>query len=221
MDLICGLAVRVYAFVLSALTAWKTAFLARTFKAVMLFKTGVAIGPGTNLTNLVEADYSGYARKTVADLNGPALDQAGNGYLTTSSLFFQHDGGVVGNQIFTAGLVGTLAGGSAATGTAAQTDGVIDTVAVTAPGGTYAIPPYVTVNDDDGSGAIVTATINGDGEVDGLVIVDGGTGYTGPTLTIDPPVELLGGVNLDSPVPMLVSTDALPLAMQINLPSGA
>jgi hypothetical protein len=219
MDVVVVNAIRSVISVLAMMAAWKTALLARTYLAVKLFKTNTAIGPTTALGALSEADYSGYAPLVVASLNGPAIDSASIAYLTTPELFFTHNAGPVGNQIYSAGLVGTIAGGVQATGTVGVTGGVVDTPAVTLGGSGYLSSPQVTVSGAPGVGAIVTATVVA-GVVTAITVVAGGTGYVAPTLVIEPPVELIAGSMLLSPRPMNISTDALPVVLQQNLPAG-
>lgn len=220
MGVICGIAVRTVLMAVAMLNAFKTAFLARSYKAIKLYQTNVAIGPDTNVNNLSEADYSGYAPVAVSALNGASLDAMGNAYLTTNEAFFQHDGGGVGNQIYSAGLVGTIAGSTAATGTVGETGGVVDTPAITLAGAGYLAPPKITVAGAPGVGAVVEATINGAGEVDSITVIDGGSGYVVPLLTIEPPVELLAGLNFEAASPMIVATDATPVVIQVNAPAG-
>lgn len=220
MGVVCGIAVRTVAMALAMLAAFKTAFLARSYKAIKLYKTSVAIGPTTTVANLSEADFSGYAPVAISALSGPAKDAANNAYLTTAEAYFTNNGGGVGNQIYAAGIVGTIAGSTLATGTVGVTGGVVDTPVITAAGAGYLVPPKITVAGAPGVGAQVVATINGAGEVDSITVIDGGSGYVAPTITIEPPVELLAGLNFDSPVPMIAATDALPVVVQINAPSG-
>ena len=205
---------------LAMATAWKTAFLARSYKAVKLFKTNAIIGPTTTLAGLVEADFDGYVPVAVSALNGPNLDSLNNAYVNTNAAEFQCTGNTTPNQIYSAGLVGTLAGGTAATATVTTTGGVISAPVITLAGGPYQAPPQISVA-GGGTGAKVVATIDGDGAVDTVTVVDGGSGYTAATLVFEPPVELIGGQTIPAAQPMMVSTDALAVVLQQNIPAGA
>lgn len=200
--------------------AWKTAFLARSYAAIKLFQTNAVIGPTTTLAGLVEADFDGYSPVSVAALNGPNIDSLNNAYLTTECAEFQCTGNTTPNQIYSVGLVGALAGGTAATATVTTTAGVISAPVITLAGGPYQSPPQITVA-GGGTGAKVVATIDGSGAVDTVTVIDGGSGYTAATLVFEPPVELIGGQMLDSAQPMMVSTDALNVTLQQNIPAGA
>lgn len=220
MNLVFGIAIRTVITAFAMAQAWKAALMDRTYKVVKLYKTNVPIGATTNVNNLVEADYNGYAPVAVASFNGPAIDSANNAYITTPEAFFQKTAGGTNNQIFSAGLVGNISGATTATGTVTTTTGVISAPVITLAGDGYLAAPKIKVL-GGGTGAVVVATIDSNGAVDSLTLVNGGSGYTAATLDIEPPVELLGGFTFPSPMPMTAGTDAIAVAIQQNIPSGA
>ena len=71
----------------------------------------------------------------------------------------------------------------------ATTDGdVVDSITITDTGLHYnsALPPTVTISGGGGSGATATASVSSTGLVTGILITNGGSGYTSaPTVTID------------------------------------
>ena len=71
----------------------------------------------------------------------------------------------------------------------ATTDGdAVDGITITDSGLHYnsALPPTVTISGGGGNGATATASVSSTGLVTGILITDGGTGYTtAPTVTID------------------------------------
>ena len=201
---------------LTILGLWKTNILTRT-PVIKLFKTSTPITDTTLLSALTECDFSGYAPSAVATINGPAIDQTGNAYLTAALAYFANDGGGTGNQVFSAALVAEIPGSTQATGTVTTTAGVVSAPVITLAGAGYVTAPKVTVL-GGGTGAVITATIAG-GVVTALNLVSGGTGYTAATIVIDPPYEIIAAQNLASPVPMNVATDALPLVLQLNMAS--
>lgn len=76
---------------------------------------------------------------------------------------------------------------SAATATATVGGGSLSGFVVTSPGDKYAAAPIVVLDGGGGTGASATATIDGNGQVTGINIVTGGTGYsTAPTVRLVP-----------------------------------
>lgn len=69
--------------------------------------------------------------------------------------------------------------------------GAITSVTVSTAGSGYTSPPFVSVvpaSGDSGSGAVLEAILNSDGEVAAVRVVSPGSGYTSaPTISIDPP----------------------------------
>lgn len=75
--------------------------------------------------------------------------------------------------------------GTTATATANLTSGVVTSVTMNVHGAGYLSPPSVSITDGTGSGAVLGATVSG-GQVT-VVVLQGGSGYSSPTITIDPP----------------------------------
>lgn len=64
---------------------------------VRLFKNDLEIGPSTVLADLTEADFSGYAAKTITALLPTYIDPDGGASAQIATQQFQHNGGVVSN----------------------------------------------------------------------------------------------------------------------------
>ncbi len=73
-----------------------------------------------------------------------------------------------------------------ATATPILTYGFLVQINVTNPGWGYITPPAVTIADATGSGAVAAAQVSG-GQVTAITILDAGSGYTAPVVTITPP----------------------------------
>jgi hypothetical protein len=215
MDVVVGNCLKAFAGMLAMLADLSTDLLGRAVCQVRLFSSNTQIQPNTDLASLTEANFSGYSPGTVTSFLAPAIDQTGNAYMASNLIDFTNNGGGVGNNIYSAALCATEAGGVAATGTAHETAGAIDTVTLSTGGSGYKVAPKVTVAGAPGVGAVVTATVVG-GVVTALTIVNPGSGYVAPTLTIEAPVAMVAFVNFLNPRPMNLVTDALPLIMQIN-----
>lgn len=84
---------------------------------------------------------------------------------------------------------GSSPAGSGATFTVVVSGRIVD-VRPTNVGSGYTAAPAVTVSGGGGSGAILKAEINGDGEVAAVVIINSGSGYTStPTVTFAAPIS--------------------------------
>lgn len=219
MDTVVLLGIKMTATLLAMLGDFKTDLLARTYLKIWLFQGGGTIGPDTHLDQLTPCDFAGYAPITVASINGPALDSEGNAYMTTPEVYFACLGGGTPNQVVSAALVGTTPGGVRATATTTIVAGGLGVATVTLGGGPYTTVPHVTVS-GDGTGGVAHAVLTA-GVVTSIVVDDVGSGYTAATYAIDPPVDIIVGKDLESARPMILSTDALPLVMEIDLPQAA
>lgn len=203
---------------ISRLNGIKTRYLGLTLLQMLLFKSFVPYTPSLTLVGLGdEADYAGYQRATISAFNGPYLDADHNAYMVTPLLDFVCSGGGNTNSIYNAALCGT--NGTTATATATATGGAapIDSVTLTAGGSGYILPPTYTIS-GGGTGAVLSFTIV-DGVITAIAIVDGGDGYTTPTVTIDPPLGLLEVLPLNPVVSLTNATDALPLVAQLQVPA--
>jgi hypothetical protein len=192
-------------------TAWKTAVLAAGLH-LKLFKNNVIIAPSTALAGLTEAVAPGYAPFAITTLNGPSLDQSGNAYMTSSEAFFVCSGG--GSDLCYGAYV-VQDTGAAATVTFTLTGGQYTLPVIGSGGAGYLVAPLVTVTGATGSGAILTATITG-GVVTAITIVNPGTGYTTATATIAPPNKLVAAANFESPKPLQLSTDSIPVIVEFD-----
>lgn len=81
---------------------------------VILFKTNITVDANTVFSDLVEADFSGYARSHPT-WSSPANDGSGNAESHPSAITFSHDGGGTSNTIYglavcpdSAGLANTI-----------------------------------------------------------------------------------------------------------------
>tara|TARA_R110000868_G_scaffold97890_1_gene269377 strand:- start:643 stop:1755 length:1113 start_codon:yes stop_codon:yes gene_type:complete len=79
------------------------------------------------------------------------------------------------NSVTTTGINGTNFG-NGATANAVVTNGVVTSVSVTSPGYGYQAPPLIEFI-GEGAGATATSTIGSSGEVTGITLVSGGSGY--------------------------------------------
>lgn len=213
MDVVLGLLVQSVLSLYEALSAYQTALLGRTINHRLL-KSNTVINEQTTLANLTEATFGGYAPIPVTAFEGPYIDATGQPYMATPVAAFGADGTTSPDNIYGAYLTASIAG-TTATGTAGLTGGVITSTAITLGGTNYQAPPYITITDGTGHGAIIEATITG-GVVTALTIVAGGSGYTAPTLAFDAPSELVGGFNISPARSMGLATDGLPVVQQIS-----
>jgi len=78
--------------------------------------------------------------------------------------------------------------GQGATGTVAETGGVIDTPVVTAGGSGYYPANTIAVFGGGGTGAAATIVVE-NGVITSFVMTSGGTGYTSPTVTFSSPAD--------------------------------
>jgi phage tail sheath protein FI len=65
-----------------------------------------------------------------------------------------------------------------------RTDGLIGSVTVTSGGTGYTSSPTIVVNDPNGIGAELQASINGTGQIIGITVIKRGYGYTNPSLAL-------------------------------------
>lgn len=71
-----------------------------TYLYVMLFKNNITVGVGTRLVDLVEADYSGYARFNSAAWSAPAVASNDDVFTLSPTIIFQKTAGVPTNVIY-------------------------------------------------------------------------------------------------------------------------
>lgn len=74
-----------------------------------LFKNDIQIGPGLLVSQLVEADYDGYAASAVIVWGEPFLDAGGNGLMVGDTKQFHPTGSVVTNDIYGYWMMPTVA----------------------------------------------------------------------------------------------------------------
>lgn len=191
--------------------SWKADLLASGI-TMKLFVNDITIAASTELTALIEADSPGYAPFAITVLNGPALDGAGNAYMTTNQAFFVTTGG--GDDLCYGAYV-VLDTGAAATATFTLVGGAYTLPVVTSGGSGYLVPPKVTVTGDDGTGAVLEAVLT-DGVVTSITIVSPGVDYTTATATIEQPNRLIAAGNFDTPRPLQVATDAIPVVVEFD-----
>jgi hypothetical protein len=68
--------------------------------------------------------------------------------------------------------------------------GDIMSIPITSGGSGYIEPPEVVITDSTGSGARALASIDGNGTVTGIYLINGGIGYTDPTVTLVEPTDI-------------------------------
>jgi len=193
---------------------WKADIQDRDGLRVALYKTNMTPTYLTTLADIEECDFSGYERVLTPALTLVHPDGAARFVTNTALCSFTHDGGPVNNTVY---LVGALNdnGGTQATATATKTGGVITGISITNAGTLYEGPPRVIVTDSGaGSGAELEAEVT-DGTISAINIIDGGAGYNTITITIDPPVDLLGLAKLDTPVAMDALDDEFDTVLEI------
>lgn len=204
---------------LQALSDYMVDLLALTDLKVILYQNNVVPSPTMDISALVEADFGGYTRQTVAALSGPFLDSSNQAYSQTALLTFTADGSSA-NSIYGAALVGTPAGATPATATNPGNAGAYDPAfVITAGGGGYQTVPKVRLTGATGSGATAHAVLTA-GMVTDIVLDTPGSAYTTFTVDIDPPLELIQLSQLsNSGIAMALTTDALPTYIQLTQPS--
>jgi len=190
---------------------WKAALLGLHIY-VKIFVNNIIISTATTLADLTECSSPGYTSTNVVVLNGPFLDQGGNAYMTTPESLFVCTGGGT-DLCYGAYLVeGT---GTASTVAFTLSAGAYTLPVVTDHGGVYLVPPRITVTGATGSGAILEAVLTGT-TLTGVTIVDGGTGYTTVTATIEEPYDLVAAGNFPAPRPLQLVTDAIPVVIELD-----
>lgn len=196
---------------LDQLTQWKASLLSNDI-FLKLFINDVVTTKNTQLSDLVESIAPGYAAAAITTINGPYLDQDGNGYMTTPLVSFVCAGGG-SDTCYGAYVVEKT--GAAATVTFTESGGAYTAPVITSGGSGYIVPPKVTPTGATGSGAVLTAEITG-GVVTGINIVDPGTGYTTATATIEAPNKLVGVANFATGLPLQQPTDAIQVVWEFD-----
>lgn len=205
---------------LAALNDFATDLLARTNLELWLYQNNVALSATNTLATIVEADFGGYVRATVAAFTGPFLDASNTAYMQSALETFVANG-TSGNSIYGAALVATPPGGTLATATNPGAAGAYaGGFVITAGGAGYTVAPRVRLTGATGAGATAHAEITG-GVVTAIVLDTPGAGYTTFTVVIDPPLELLVQMQLSTTgISMSLATDALPTYVQLDQPSS-
>lgn len=182
-----------------------TDFLAETIRAALssltvhLFKNNVSLNADTILSNLQEADFSGYAEVTNTALLPVYRDPAGGSSfrIPTDQFNYYKPSSVASVAIGAGGSGYTSAptvtfsggGGQGATGHSVLTADAVSSIVVDTPGYGYTSAPTVTLTGGAGTGATATATTSDTGKgISGVNVTAGGTGYTTP-----PVVAFSGG----------------------------
>lgn len=199
---------------LQMLTAWFAALAGGAGVVMGLARNAFSPGEDLTMAGIEEVDFSGYSRASGFTINGPYADQDGQVYGVLDLQVFVHNGGPVGDTATGAWLA--FVSGTQATGTAGQTGGLVDSPAVTAGGDSYEAPPRVVITDATvGTGATAHAIVT-NGAVTGLVIDNPGSGYTGPIVTIDPPMQLVAAQLFDTPEILNANGNACPVLMELD-----
>jgi hypothetical protein len=168
-------------------TAAATATMKVLSVAVTNGGTGYTSAPTVTIANPTSG-VTATATATVAGgaVTGITVTLSGSGYTTVPAVSFS---------------------GGAGSGAAATAVMGIDAIAVTQGGLGFAVAPSVTVTGGGaGSGAVLTASINGSGTIDGITVSDAGTGYTSlPTVVIHNSIKPMNGSEVVARFPVRVT----------------
>lgn len=200
----------------SILTAYLTALLTNT-TWIKLYQNNVVPSDQTNISDLQEATFGGYAKVAVGAFSAVNLDGGGNAYALSPLAVFQCDG-TSGNTIYGAYL--STNDGTTATATNAGNAGNYSgAFVITAGGSGYQSAPTVYLTGATGADAAAHAVISG-GAVTAIVLDNPGNGaYTTYTVVIDPPEQLVCTSPFGNPVNVTLATDAIPYVQEMEIPA--
>lgn len=191
--------------------------LAANTAEVMLYQNQVEVDFNTQFRDLVEANFSGYARVAATVWSNLSIDSEYTTYFVGPICDFQCSGAGIQNSINGAALVTAV---TPATVTFTLVGGEYTAPVVGAGGGPYLSPPVVTITGATGSGASAVAIIDSTGAVTSVVITSPGSGYTTATATIDGNPQLQATWPFQEVVNMALATDLLTFVPFLNMPAS-
>lgn len=190
--------------------------LAANTAQVMLYQNLVEVDFNTRFSDLVEANFSGYARIAATTWSNLEIDSEYTTYFVGPICDFQCSGAGIQNSINGAALVTAV---TQATVTFTLVGGQYTAPVIGVGGGPYLTAPVVTITGLTGSGASAVAIIDSTGTVTSVIITSPGSGYTTATATISGDPQLQATWPFQEVVNMALATDLLTFVPFLNVPA--